>query len=117
MAVPKPGDMFGDANDSVEITDRFMEYKAALGEALNNPQPPPGAREMAGAPAQNDLLTLEKTLGSADVTKALSPELVESVRNSLAATDIVKDWTTANPLSTGLVAFDLEVPKLSWAAA
>jgi hypothetical protein len=64
-------------------------------------------------PQQSGVSSLQKALGSADVTKALSPELVDSVRNALAQSEIGKagsEWTTANPVPTGLVAFDLEAP-------
>jgi hypothetical protein len=56
------------------------------------------------------MATLQKALGSADVAKALSPELVDSVRNALAQSDVNKDWSNTSPVPTGLVAFDLEAP-------
>ncbi len=109
MALPRSADMFGDVSTPVEVFERFESYKAELNKSLGNPQPAPGAPEMAGQ-QQSDVALLQKALGSADVSKALSPELVDSVRNALAQTDIGKDWTNSNPVSTGLVAYDLEAP-------
>lgn len=65
---------------------------------------------------------LEQAWQTPAITKGLSADALDSVTQSLAnlkATqpELTKDLTLTTPLSTGLVAFDLEAPKLSWAAA
>lgn len=55
---------------------------------------------------------------SPDVTKGMSAEALTSVQGALASLkdqqpDLVKDLTLTSPLSTGLVAFDLEAPSVS----
>jgi hypothetical protein len=113
-ALPRPADMFGDATSSVEIAERFESYKDELGKSFGDPRPVPGSPQMEGA--GRGLASLQKSLGSAEVTKALSPELLESVRGALAQSDLNKDWLAGNgttggsPVATGLVAFDLEAP-------
>lgn len=58
---------------------------------------------------------LEKAL-SPEITKGMSSDALASVRASLASLkdtqpELVKDLTLTNPVSTGLVAFDLEAPS------
>lgn len=115
MAIqPRVDEMFGDASSPVEIAERYDSFNAALSKSLASPGPHPGQPSMS-APQSNAAL-LQKALGSADVAKALSPELVDSVRNALAESGLNKDWTigngtsTGNPVPSGLVAFDLEAP-------
>jgi hypothetical protein len=116
MPLPKPGDLFGDAKSPVEIADRFESYKAELNKSLSSPRPAPGPGSFGGAQQpQSEIASLQKALGSADVAKALSPELVDSVRNALAQSDVGKEWTAGTgsngvPVPGGLVAFDLEAP-------
>lgn len=109
MATPKPRDMFG-TDDPVQIASRFDDYKETLSKALGapvelGPEGPLGQQRQSGM----DMLT--KGLASPDVAKALSPEMVESVRNQLAQVDIAKDLSLTSPISSGLVAFDLEAPS------
>lgn len=59
--------------------------------------------------------SLIKSLESPELTKGLSGDALASVRQTLEALkaaqpDLQKDLTLTNPLSTGLVAFDLEAP-------
>ena len=118
--IPKTGDMFGDAEGPLEIAERFESYKAALNKSAEHPLPTPGVPTMEGM-AQHPLLELQKSLGSAEVAKALSPELLESVRTSLAGADVMKDifagtntgygGATSQLSGTGgLQAYDLEQP-------
>lgn len=106
---PNASAMFGDSDDPMEIAERFETYKSELNKSTANPRPLPGSRR-----EQNSVEALQKALGSADVSKALSPELVDSVRNALAQSDVGKagaaEWTTTNPVPQGLAAFDLEAP-------
>ena|ERR1022692_2161677 len=60
---------------------------------------------------------------AADVRKALDDvEMAKSVSGDQVwsgsrAEVLSKEWTLTNPVSTGLVPYDLEAPKLMWAAA
>ncbi|MGH3826855.1 MAG: hypothetical protein ACRDQX_06740, partial [Pseudonocardiaceae bacterium] len=59
---------------------------------------------------------LTKTLNTPEITKGLSADALASVTSALdqlkaTQPDLVKDLTLTNPLSTGLVAFDLEGPS------
>lgn len=112
MPLPKPSDMFGDATTPVEIAERFEAYKAELSKSAQNPMPAPG-QPSVDVP-DNPLLALQKSLGSDEVGKALSPELLESVRSQLSNPDIQKDLLagTGGALggTGGLQAYDLEAP-------
>jgi len=104
--------MFGDASDSVDIADRFESYKSELNKSFSNPLPAPGQPTM-DQPV-NQLAELQKNIGSAAVTKALSPELLESVRTALAGADVQKDILVGSGGQLGgtggLQAYDLEAP-------
>ena len=116
--IPKTGDMFGDAENPLEIAERFEAYKAGLTKSAKNPVPPPGVPTMGGE--VSPLYALQKALGSDEVTKSLSPELLESVRTSLANSELGKDiyagtntgYAGASQLAGtgGLQAYDLEAP-------
>jgi hypothetical protein len=118
MTIPKIADMFGDAESSVEIADRFEAYKSGLNKSAQNPLPTPGVPTIDGP--VNELAQLQKSLGSPEIAKALSPELLESVRTSLAGADVMKDiyagtnsgLAGAGALAGtgGLQAYDLEQP-------
>lgn len=112
MVLPKIGDMFDDAENSLQIAERFESYKAELNKSANNPMPTPGVPTMDGP--TNPLFDLQKSLGNAAVQKALSPELLESVRNSLAGADVQKDILVGSGGQLGgtggLNAYDLEAP-------
>jgi hypothetical protein len=98
--------MFGDAESPVEIAGRFEAYKEALNKAASNPMTP----GPDGTPV-NEVSQLRQALGSDELAKALSPELLASVRESLAQADLGKDLLVAGPGSSGgLVAYDLEAP-------
>ena len=107
--------MFSDLEDPVSIANAMDSYKAALGESLANPTPGhPHTRTLA--PAETESSALQKAMADGGVlSKSLSPELLSSVQNALAQSDIGKEWTlgtgsNGNPVPTGLVAFDLEAP-------
>src|SRR5207302_5247434 len=58
---------------------------------------------------------LTKALEAPELTKGISAEALASVTDALdqlkaQQPDLVKDITTSSPVSTGLVAFDLEAP-------
>lgn len=104
---PSVSHMFGDSDSPLETAERFETYKSELNKSMSIPRPVPGT---LGYQQQGNVSQLEKALGTPEVSKALSPDLVSSVRNALAEASIGKEWTTGNPVGTGLVAFDLEAP-------
>lgn len=111
---PSASEMFSDSASPVEVADRFEHYKDELTKSLGAPKPVPGSPGFSEQ--ENGAVALEKALGNPDVAKALSPELVESVRSALAPS-IGKEWTAGtgangSPVSSGLVAFDLEAPRV-----
>jgi hypothetical protein len=108
MALPKPRDMFG-SNDPTQIAERFEDYKDTLNKALASPKEWGYGGPVMGQPTGAELLG--KGLASPDIAKALNPETVESIRTQLAQADIGKDLSLTSPISTGLVAFDLEAPS------
>jgi hypothetical protein len=113
MVLPKAADMFGDAESPLEIANRFEAYKDGLNKSAQNPMPTPGVPTMDSGPV-SPLFEFQKSLGNADVQKALSPELLESVRQGLAGTDIGKDLLVGSGGQLGgtggLNAYDLEAP-------
>lgn len=110
MPIPKASDLFGDAATPVELAEKMERFKESLNKSVENPVAP-GMSGVAANQAVNPLMELQKSLGSAQVTKALSPELLDSIRTSLASPDIQKELLVAGPGSTGgLVAYDLEAP-------
>lgn len=110
---PSVSHMFGDSDSPLETAERFETYKSALNDSMSMPRPVPGT---LGYQQQGNVDSLEKALGSEQISKALSPELVSSVRNALAEANLGKEWLAGNgssggsPVGTGLVAFDLEAP-------
>lgn len=112
MPVPKVADLFGDATSPVEMAARFEAYKEALNKSAASPRKP----GMAGTEL-SDVAQLQKALGSDEVSKALSPDLLASVRESLAQADLGKDVNgilvgSGGSLggTGGLNAYDLEAP-------
>jgi len=66
------------------------------------------------APA-NPSAAIAAILGNESLTKSMAPDALASLTTSLeaqraAGADIVKDLTLTSPISSGLVAFDLEAP-------
>lgn len=108
---PNASAMFGDSNDPMEIAERFEAFKAAVNNSTANPRPVPGTRDFH---ERSDAEALQKALGSAELSKALSPELLDSVRTALTQAQLNKagaaEWTVSNPVPAGLAAFDLEAP-------
>lgn len=112
MPIPKAADLFGDAASPVEMAGRFEQYKEALNKSAANPM----STGPDGAPA-SEAAELQKALGSDLLSKALSPELLASVRESLAQADLGKDINgilsgSGGSLggTGGLNAYDLEAP-------
>lgn len=108
MPLASPADLFG-TDDPAALAEKFEDYKASLNKAAETPAPLPGP---GGALEASPLATLEKALGSDLVQKALGADVLQSVQAQLAARpDLAKDLTLTNPISTGLVAYDLEAPS------
>ncbi len=102
-------------DDAAATADRLESLKTALNDAptTRNGWTPnlPGFE----APPANPVDTLSKALDNPDLTKAISPEVMDSVRAQLAQStgamaDLQKDFSLTSPLSTGYVAYDLEAP-------
>ncbi|MDQ6719329.1 MAG: hypothetical protein M3003_00865 [Candidatus Dormibacteraeota bacterium] len=116
-APPRPHEMFSDASSSAEVASSFESYKSAVADSHDRTQranlrfvPGVGAVSAANETAAQDLTAvlagLEKS-ASADVLSSLSSQL-ETLKAVLP--DLSKDWSSASPLSTGLVAYDLQAP-------
>lgn len=109
MPLPKAADMFGDTSSPVEIAGRFEAFKDALNKSAANPT-------TAGPNAApiSDVAQIQNALGSAELSKSLSAETIESIRTQLAQVDIQKDLLagSAGQLggTGGLQAYDLEAP-------
>lgn len=109
---PSASELFSDAENPVEVADRFEHFKAELNKSLAAPKPVPSGP--GWDEQQHGGAALEKALGTPEVVKALAPELVDSVRNALAEANLgkapVSEWMTNQPVPGGLAAFDLEAP-------
>lgn len=108
----RPRDAFG-TNDPVEIATRMDDFTDTLNKSFSSPYPcgPDGIPMVGRQAPQSGLDMLEKAMSDATVLKSVSAETVESIRTQLAQADIGKDLTLTNPISSGLVAFDLEAPS------
>lgn len=111
FSVPRPQDMFSDvAHDPVKLADRFEAYKSTHTAAVQKAQTGDygfqegvGLVKRAGA-ARDAFDTIEKAL-TPDQLAAIAGAL-ETAKANLDA-DVRKDWTNSNPLSSGLVPYDL----------
>jgi hypothetical protein len=118
--------MFGGSPDAPklsprEVSERFDDLMKAVSTA---PERSVDRQEMAGLSKGQPILfdqpttaygVLEQAMATAEFTKGLSADALASVQGSLATLkdtqpELVKDLTLTSPLSTGLVAFDLEAP-------
>ena len=109
---PKVADLYGDIAPK-EAAARHEEYLAALSKSASAPLS--AANIMGVAPAVTPTSAIESVLANDSVTKSMSPDALASLNAALDAqravsADIVKDITLTSPISTGLVAFDLEAP-------
>ena len=122
--VPKVDDLFGGdpGLSAAEKSRRFDEYQTALSQVAVKTITPDAvhsigqghAVDFSTAPSTPHAALL-KALQSPDITKGLSADGLASITQALEAAkavapDMVKDLTTSSPISTGLVAFDLEAP-------
>jgi hypothetical protein len=114
---PKVTDLYGDLSPR-EAAARHEEY---LGELTKSNSKPISAGSMIqGSPMaalapQSPSAAIEAVLGNESMVKSMAPEALASLNSALESqraigADIVKDLTLTSPISTGLVAFDLEAP-------
>lgn len=114
MAPPRPSDMFG-VTSPREVAETFELYKSALADSHARTEagglmlvPGVGLIESGTSPqAVEALAEIRKTV-SPDVMASLEAQF-ETLGSSLQG-DINKDWSSASPLSTGFVAYDLQAP-------
>jgi len=112
---PKVAELF-DGLSAKEAAVQHDEFVKALGTAHATPKSAHEAMGMA-APAVPATATgaIAGILANDELTKSMSPDALASLTTALdaqrsAGMDIVKDLTLTSPISTGLVAFDLEAP-------
>ena len=117
LEAPKASDLFGDDLSGKKLAARHEEYIDALSKS--NSAPVDAASVLLGAapaPAQVSAASaIESIVGNEAITKSMAPEALASLNSALEAQrtvgqNIVKDITLTSPISTGLVAFDLEAP-------
>ncbi|MGE7437950.1 hypothetical protein [Kitasatospora sp. NPDC001175] len=128
MALPNADVLFGDSPYAPPLSkaDAAVRFDELMKAIDNAPTRTVGAQDVVAAFSAGHGLDftsqptsaygmLTKALDTPAITKGLSPEALASVTDALAQLkaqqpDLVKDITTSSPLSSGLVAFDLEAP-------
>jgi hypothetical protein len=118
-APPRPADMFADAATPTQVAERFEAYKSALADCHTRTRAASGRGEIGFVRKQGLVRQetphsqLEAALaGLQDINKSVSNDQLAQVIQALEAAkgvtgDVVKDWTLTNPLSSGLVPYDL----------
>ena len=126
MALPTVEQLFGGNPEAprlspAEVATRFDEFLSKIDSA---PTRALSREEAAGlghggsvdfAPATTPYQALVKALDRPEITKSIAPDQLASITSALdglraTAPDLVKDISLTSPVSTGLVAFDLEAP-------
>lgn len=111
--VIKAQDLHGVDNPR-ELAEKHDAYLSELGNAIGK-----GMRGETVAPGMvapiNPTQAIENIVSNPAITKGMSPDALASLNSALESqrgigADIVKDLTLTSPISTGLVAFDLEAP-------
>ncbi|MEU0818957.1 hypothetical protein [Streptomyces mirabilis] len=131
MALPNAEVLFGDSPDApklskAEVATRFDGLMKAVDTAPVRVLGPQDVTQAFSAGHGIDFTArpttaygaLTKALQAPELTKGISAEALASVTSALdelkaQQPDLVKDITTSSPVSTGLVAFDLEAPSFS----
>lgn len=114
---PKVSDLYGDLSPR-EAAARHEEYLGALTKSNSNPIDAGSMIQgspMAAVAPQSPSAAIEAVLGNESMVKSMAPDALASLNSALESqraigADIVKDLTLTSPISTGLVAFDLEAP-------
>jgi hypothetical protein len=114
---PKVTDLYGDLSPR-DAAARHEEYLGAL--TKSNSKPIDAGSLVQGAPMQavapqSPSAAIEAVLGNESLVKSMAPDAIASLNSALESQrainqDIVKDLTLTSPISSGLVAFDLEAP-------
>ncbi len=118
VSLPPSGDMFADADRPVDIVDRKERLVKAMTEATVN-----GVRgetyfdgtHDTGAALVNSRTKVQKAInrkldaGGSGIAKS-ALDAVDSALSLYSASSLAKEWSLGNPISTGLVPFDLEAP-------
>ncbi|HEV8063405.1 MAG TPA: hypothetical protein VGP46_01180, partial [Acidimicrobiales bacterium] len=126
LAPPAPREAFGDyeyRNDGStvwtppnksEIVERFEALKSAMNDAHATGFSPMEIlmRKEGMTPAPSNPITADAI---AEIEKGVSPDVLASIAPQLeklkgVEADIAKDWLSNSPLSSGLVAYDLQAP-------
>lgn len=114
LTAPETREMFPGLHGA-ELVDAFDAYKGALNDAPRRAGVDV-VKAFEGVPASlSPVEQLEAVLGDDSIVKALSADTLGSLQTELqvartAQADLFKDVTLTSPLSTGLVAYDLEAP-------
>lgn len=112
---PKVTDLYGDLSPR-DAAARHEDYIAAL---TKSNAAPVDASFFGGSPAapiaQSASAAMQAIVSNESIVKGMSPDALSSLTTALevqraSGQDIVKDLTLTSPISTGLVAFDLEAP-------
>jgi hypothetical protein len=114
---PKVSDLFGNL-PTRELASRQEEYLSALNKSASAPIDPMSlmtGTAPSAAISQSATGAIESMLSNESMVKSMSPDALASLGSALESQraiggDIVKDLTLTSPISTGLVAFDLEAP-------
>lgn len=114
LQAPSLTDMFPDVEPARRV-DTFEDYK----KALNTVDVHEGAdvvKMLQGVqPGPSPVAAIESFLANDAIAKSMPAEAIASLQSELAAQKqsqdaMIKDITLTSPLSTGLVAYDLEAP-------
>jgi len=111
---PKVSDMYAGLN-AKEAAVQHEEFLSALNKANSAPKTGADMMGLKAATPSTPSTAIAGILADESLTKSMSPDVIDSLNSALASqqsasNDIVKDLTLTNPISTGLVAFDLEAP-------
>jgi len=115
---PKVADLYG-TTDTREAASRHEDYLATLsdsiGKGIRGESVPPMMAELMPARQPSATQAIESIVNNESIAKSMSPDALASLNTALESQravsgDIMKDLSLTNPISTGLVAFDLEAP-------
>lgn len=126
LAPPAPREAFGDykflddgstvwaAPSKSEIVERFEALKSAMNDAHATGFSPMEIlmRKEGMTPAHSNTVSVDAI---AEIEKGVSPDVLASIAPQLeklkgVEADLAKDWLSNSPLSSGLVAYDLQAP-------
>lgn len=109
LRAPTAAQMFSDAATPLERADRFERYIGLLSQSVQAGQNGetkfvPG---QLGLQRRNPMLA---QLARPEVRQAIGSDALKAIESQLAVPGLMQDWTNTNPVSSGLVAYDLEAP-------